>query len=54
MDIVVEKIPDTELPAQPELEREVTTSPDEPEQPAPAPKRRGRRPGTIHKPQIIE
>ena len=51
MDILVEKIPDTEL--QPELERDVT-APDEPEQPAPAPKRRGRPPGVKNKPKIIE
>ena len=53
MDILVENIPDTEL--QPELERDVTTAPDEPvPAPAPAPKRRGRPPGVKNKPKIIE
>ena len=56
MDILVENIPDTEL--QPELERDVTTAPDEPAPdepaPAPAPKRRGRPPGVKNKPKIIE
>ena len=54
MDIVVEQIPDTELPAQPELEREVTTAPDEPDKPASSPKRRGRPPGVKNKPKLIE
>ena len=59
MDIVAEKIPDEETPAQPPLEREVTTiAPDEPEvsntPEAAAPKKRGRPVGSRNKPKVIE
>ena len=58
MDIVAEKIPDEdpEVPEQPTLSREMTTTQGDLLNPqeAPAPKKRGRPPGSRNKPKIIE
>ena len=58
MDIIAEKIPDEdpEVPEQPTLTREMTTTQDDLLNPreAPAPKKRGRPPGSRNKPKVIE
>ena len=58
MDIVAEKIPDEEpeVPEQPTLTREMTTTQDDlfNSQEAPVPKKRGRPPGSKNKPKVIE
>ena len=58
MDINAEKIPDEEpeVPEQPTLTREMTTTQDDLLNPgeAPAPKKRGRPPGSRNKPKVIE
>ena len=58
MDIVAEKILDEEpeVPEQPTLTREMTTAQDDLLNPreAPAPKKRGRPPGSRNKPKVIE
>ena len=58
MDIIAEKNPDEdpEVPEQPTLTREMTTTQDDLLNPreAPAPKKRGRPPGSRNKPKVIE